>query len=76
MRRVPTRQGPMQFITLEDETGLLEAVVFPAVYKRLGERVTTPGPFLVEGILRKEQGAVHLEVSRLGPFHERAGAYR
>jgi DNA-directed DNA polymerase III PolC len=71
MRRVQTRQGALQFLTLDDETGVLEAVVFPAVYQRLGERVTTPGPFLVEGRLRFQQGAVHLEVSRLEPFHKR-----
>lgn len=72
MRRIPTRQGTMQFVTLEDETGLLEAVVFPAVYRRIGDRVLTPGPFLVEGIMRAEQGAVHLEVVKLEPFHERS----
>jgi DNA-directed DNA polymerase III PolC len=71
MRRVMTKQGPLQFITFEDETGLLEAVVFPVVYRQLGERVTTPGPFLVEGKVRDQQGAVHLEVGRLEPFHER-----
>jgi DNA polymerase III alpha subunit len=71
MRRVVTRQGPMQFITFEDETGVLEAVVFPVVYRRLGERVTTPGPFLVVGKMKEQQGAVHLEVGRLEPFHER-----
>jgi DNA-directed DNA polymerase III PolC len=68
MRRVMTKQGPLQFITFEDETGLLEAVVFPVVYRQLGERVTTPGPFLVEGKVRDQQGAVHLEVGRLEPM--------
>jgi hypothetical protein len=56
---------------LEDETGLLEAAVMPPVFRGLGDRVTTPGPFLVEGDLRREQGAVHLEVSWIAPFHER-----
>jgi DNA polymerase III alpha subunit len=71
MRRTATRQGPMQFVSFEDETGLMEALVFPAQYKRLGERVSTPGPFLVEGRVRREQGAVHLEVTLIKPFHER-----
>jgi DNA polymerase-3 subunit alpha len=75
MRRIATGQGPMQFLTLEDETGLLEAVVHPSAYRGLGERVTTPGPFLVEGKLRLQQDAAHLEVSRLDPFHERKRAY-
>lgn len=75
MRRVVTLQGAMQFLTFEDETGLLEAAILPPAYRRLGERVTTPGPFLVEGRLRRQQGAVHLEVNSLGPFHERARPY-
>jgi DNA polymerase III subunit alpha len=76
MRRVMTRQGAMQFVTLEDESGLLEGVVFPVVYRQLGERVTTPGPFLVEGKLRDQQGAVHLEIGLLTPFHERGRVKR
>jgi DNA polymerase III subunit alpha len=71
MRRVPTRQGVMQFLTVEDETGLLEGALFPPVYRRLGERVTTPGPFLVEGKLRRQEGATHLEVTWIAPFRER-----
>jgi error-prone DNA polymerase len=75
MRRVPTRQGVLQFLTLEDETGILEAALLPAVYRRLGNRVTTPGPFIVEGELRRQQGAPHLEVCRIAPFHERSRPY-
>lgn len=75
MRRVPTRRGVVQFFTAEDETGLLEAVVPPATYRRLGERLATPGPFLVEGRMRAEQGATHLEVIRLAPFHQRQKPY-
>ncbi len=71
MRRVATGQGPLQFLTLEDETGLLEAVLLPPTYRRLGERVVTPGPFLVEGKLQRQQGAMHLEVTAIAPFHER-----
>jgi DNA-directed DNA polymerase III PolC len=71
LRRVPTGQGTMQFLTLEDETGLLEAAVLPPAFRALGERITTPGPFLAEGKLRRVQGAAHLEVSGLTPFHQR-----
>jgi hypothetical protein len=43
-------------------------------YARLGNRVTTPGPFLVEGRLRREGRAVRFVVSSIVPFHERAKA--
>ncbi len=75
MRRVLTARGVLQFLTLEDETGLMESAVLPPVYARLGNRVTTPGPFLVEGRIRRPHGAVHLEVTGLTPFHERPRPY-
>ena len=68
MRRIITRQGILQFLSMEDESGLMEAVVLPPVYRRLGNQVTTPGPFLVEGKLRRQQGAVHLEIAGLHPI--------
>ncbi len=71
MRRVPAGGGIMQFVTLEDETGMLEAALPPAVYRHLGDRITTPGPYLIDGVSRKRQGAVHLEVSAIKPFYRR-----
>ena len=76
MRRVRTGKGILQFLSLEDETGLLEAAVLPQVFARLGNRVTTPGPFLVDGRLLRRHGAVHLEIAALTPFHERPRPYR
>lgn len=71
MRRITTKQGVMQFVTLEDESGLIEAAVLPPTYRRLGNRITTPGPFLVLGRLRQNEGAVYLEVDDMEPFYRR-----
>jgi DNA polymerase III alpha subunit len=71
LRRVATRRGPMAFLTLEDESGVLEAVAFPPAYRRIAASLGTPGPFLVEGTLRDEHGALHLELATLKPFHAR-----
>jgi DNA-directed DNA polymerase III PolC len=71
-RRVRTRRGDvMQFITLEDEHGTVEATVFPAVYRRLGNRIVTPGPFLVAGGVVENDGDINVAVSDLDSFHER-----
>ena len=74
MRRVRTSAGILQFLTLEDETGILEAAVQPPVYGRLGDRVTTPGPFLVAGEMRRRMGAAHLDITGLEPFYRRHGS--
>jgi error-prone DNA polymerase len=76
MRRVRTRQGVMQFLTLEDETGILEAVLLPPAYLRVGEQVTTPGPFLVKGKIHQQQGAFYVEVIELYPFYKRKDPFR
>ena len=71
MRRVGTRGGVMQFITLEDETGMMEAVVAPATFRRLGDRITTPGPFIVTGQIRTSHGLCHVSVEEIVPFFQR-----
>jgi DNA polymerase III alpha subunit len=70
-RRLATRTGVMQFVTLEDETGLVEAVLFPATYAGLHDPITTPGPFLITGQVATDHGDLHLITSTLAPFHSR-----
>ena len=65
-RKVRTaRGGMMQFLTLEDEEGVLEATLFPKVYQKFAARVTSLGPYVVEGKVEVDHGAVNLNVSRL-----------
>ncbi len=65
----------MAFLTLEDETGLIEAAMLPGVYPHYGERVTTPGPFLVGGRLLEQQGAVYVEITSMVPFYKRESPF-
>lgn len=58
MRTVPTRAGaPMQFVTLEDETGMIECTLFPATYARHRGTVRGLGPYLAEGAVDEQLGA-------------------
>lgn len=76
-RRHPLGQGrAMQFLTLEDEAGLIEAVTPPPACPRLAQRVTTPGPYLVDGTVAEDRGHRYLVVADLWPFHERGQAGR
>lgn len=71
-RRVAlARPAVTQFLSLEDEYGLVEARLSPAAYARLHTRITTPGPFLVTALVREQQGALYLGIEELLPFHER-----
>jgi DNA polymerase III alpha subunit len=73
-RRVATRAGAMRFLTLEDESAVLEARLPPPAYRRLDASITTPGPYLVDGWLRNDRGAVTLDIERMQPLHQRARA--
>ncbi len=60
-RRVRTRNGSaMRFLTLEDRTGTVEAVLLPDVYRRFGHLLRGHGPYLLRGRVENRHGAVTL----------------
>jgi DNA-directed DNA polymerase III PolC len=65
-RRVRTADARwMRFLTLEDETGLAEVVLFADAYERWGGRLTNRGPFLVSGTVEDQLGARTLHAERI-----------
>ena len=75
-RRLATRANQiMQFVTLEDEHGLVEAILFPKTYKALDDPVKNPGPYLVIGRVAEDRNDVHVVVSEIMPFHQRSRPY-
>ncbi len=65
-RRTRTSRGEwMRFLTLEDESGIAEVVVFPDVYARDGQLLVDQGPFLISGIAEDQMGAVTLHAERI-----------
>jgi DNA polymerase III alpha subunit len=71
-RPVPNEQRDVtQFITLEDETGLVEGILFDRVGVSVRPRITTPGPYLVIAEVTDDRGAISLLIDDLMPFHER-----
>ena len=53
-QRPPTKSGQtVIFITLEDETGLIEVTVFERIYQRWGKVIFSSNALVVDGILQK-----------------------
>lgn len=53
-KRVKTSKDEiMKFLSLEDLTGTFEAVIFPKVYSQCAELTLSMGPYLIEGIVDK-----------------------
>jgi DNA-directed DNA polymerase III PolC len=64
-RNVRTKGGVMRFITIEDEHDLLEATLFPNVYRMFSACLNSLGPYLVEGTVENDRGTPSLNVSRV-----------
>jgi len=54
---------PMQFVTLEDETGLVEAVVFPDAFRRRGQGFTVGEVVPARGVADLQDSVVLLRLA-------------
>ncbi|MDA1266331.1 MAG: DNA polymerase III subunit alpha, partial [Planctomycetota bacterium] len=65
-RGVRTEDGhAMRFLTLEDESGLAEVVLFPDIYRRDGQRLHEEGVLCVTGVVEDQYGACTLTAERV-----------
>ncbi len=62
---VKTTGQPMKFLTLEDETDLVEVTLFPEVYAKYGARLLSRGPYLVVGLVEDDHGSITVTADSL-----------
>ena len=72
---VITRQRPgtakgFVFLTLEDETGLVNVIVRPDIYEQYRRVIRTSSTLVIEGTLQKESGCIDLIARRIHPFDD------
>lgn len=68
-KKVRTKHGDtMEFLTFEDEGGIVETTFFPAVYKRFCHMVDRNRPYLLYGKVEEDWGALTLTVDRVAPL--------
>ena len=64
IKTVSTKMGEaMEFVTFEDETGLIETVFFPDIYRKSASILEHHSAFLVSGRVAEEFGVAILEVA-------------
>jgi error-prone DNA polymerase len=56
---------PMEFATFDDGYGLIEAVLFPQVFRERGHVLFDQGPFIFRGKVEEEFGAVTFTITHL-----------
>ncbi len=73
---VITRQRPgtakgFVFLTLEDETGLVNVIVRPDIYERNRRIIRQSQCLVIEGVLQKDQGTLDIIMKRCWPLDPR-----
>jgi len=65
-KTISTKKGePMEFLTLEDQTGLFDATVFPNIYRKYCHLLTTNQAYVVTGLIEEQFSTVTLTVKEL-----------
>ncbi|MCF8081178.1 MAG: DNA polymerase III subunit alpha [Desulfobacterales bacterium] len=68
-KRVRTKKGdPMEFLTFEDDTGLVETVFFPEAYDRFAPIIEINRPYRLWGKVETDWGAATLTVEKVAPL--------
>ncbi len=70
-RQAPRTAKGHVFLTLEDETGLVNIILRPGVYERYRQAARLEPAIVVEGTLQKHDGVVNIIARRLQPVPRR-----
>jgi DNA polymerase-3 subunit alpha/error-prone DNA polymerase len=63
---VSTKRGdPMEFLTFEDETDIVETTFFPQAYRRFCHMIDRNRPYLLTGKVEEDWGAITLTVDKV-----------
>ena len=68
VRQRPGAAKGFCFLTLEDETGLGNAVLTPSEFERLRSVLHASSLLLAEGVLQRRDGVTHLRIDGLEPL--------
>ena len=68
-RQRPKTAGGVTFLGMEDETGLINVVLSPGVWRRYAHVAGSVKTMMVRGIVRNASGAVSIDADALAPLH-------
>lgn len=67
-RQRPGTAKGVVFISLEDESGVANAIVYPQVFERLRLVVTQNPALVIDGYLQQQDGVVHVKAETIQPL--------
>jgi error-prone DNA polymerase len=68
VRQRPGTAKGLLFLTLEDETGMCQALVMPDVLQRWRNVIVGAAGLVVEGVLQKRDGSLSVKADRFWPL--------
>jgi error-prone DNA polymerase len=74
VRQRPGTAKGFVFLTLEDETGMTQAIVRPDLFRRERQMIVGSSGLVVEGILQKQQGTLSVRAERFWPVEDAVAA--
>ena len=69
-RQRPGTAKGFVFLSLEDETGISNAIITPDILEQNRILITTEKFLLLEGVLQKQEGVISVKVERVAPMRE------
>ena len=70
-KTIRTKKGdPMAFVLLEDRSGSVEVIVFPAVYETCYELLVEDNTILIQGQVQKDENSVKILADTIIPLDE------
>jgi len=74
VRQRPGTAHGVLFLTLEDETGMTQAIVSPELFREQRPLIAGSAGLVVEGVLQKRDGSISLRAERVWPLPKLAAA--
>jgi error-prone DNA polymerase len=67
-RQRPGTAKGFVFISLEDETGVSNAIVTPQLFEKMRLRISQEAFLLIEGVVQTSEGVTHIKARKIEPL--------
>jgi error-prone DNA polymerase len=74
VRQRPGTAKGFVFLSMEDETGIMNAIVTPATFDRFKFEVLTEPYLLIDGVVQNQDGVINVKVGRVAGMRQGAAA--
>ena len=64
------KSDPMKFLTLEDETGFFECVLFPETFQEFGDILHWEKLFIIRGTVEESFGVHSIMIEKMGSLRQ------